>query len=545
MTSCSSSASVPKSTKSEDHRSKSCDTVCTSNSSCYLKRRKPANPLMYPVRQSYSKSTGNSVRQRVLSAKLLKLRSIQSQLNDANYHLSELSKENQILKTLQKRQDKALSKYENTNADLPRLIHSHEEQIRFLSEKNKSQRKTIKELNDLLKVKEEELAKTHEKLCHLEKLNRDKRLLDRERMLDQIEELKLKLEKSDDQNSILSRKLILESKTSKQRMNAEMAKHKQCQKELDRALSEIDRLSALLETKENVVHPRKNRFSRLGQQSISMVTLGAYHPIRTLSTEKLGTIEDVSESVTSKTPVTDIKLEPIKFKMEETKKPNGILAIPSENIKNRLSGASVRTKSEGSGDSNFSEGGSEVSLNNFEGSTDSSEKSRPDSGVTIGKLTDGLDSAIQKATKNTTDQFDKKLGDFCSDIMENVRTCSERIESQKEALQMYKDDTNTLLETFKKTQKIESKLKDSLFSFDRDSGVDFINDILSEELKFQVNTDKNEKVKKKEPRVHLEDRKKLLATLKAIDNGDGLDTLNDSPTHVAAGIAQVLSSGAK
>ncbi|KAG5876087.1 hypothetical protein JTB14_028859 [Gonioctena quinquepunctata] len=546
MTSCSSSVSAPKSNKSEDQRSKSCDTVCTSNSSCYLRRRKQTNPLMYPVRQSYLKSTGNSVRQRVMSAKLLKLRSIQNQLNDANYHLSELTKENQILKNLQKRQDKALSKYENTNADLPRLIHSHEEQIRFLSEKNKSHRKTLKELNDLLKVKEEELAKTQEKLSHLEKLNRDKRLIDREKLLDHIEELKLKLEKSEEQNSLLNRKLMLESKTSKQRINAELMKHKQCQKELSRALLEIDRLAALLETKENVVQPKKNRFSRLGQQSVSMVTLGAYQSNRTRSTEKLATIEDTIEPLPSKIPVPDIKLEPIKCRSEETgKKPNGILTLPSESIKNRLSGCSRRTRSGGSGDSNFSEGGSDISLNNVEGSTGSSDKSRPDSGVRLEKLAQGLDSAIQRATDNTTDEFNKKLGDYCSDIMGNVRVCSERIDSQKESLKMSKEDTDILLETVSKTQKLESKLKNSLLSCDTDNGVDFLGDIFSEEVKFQLNRDRNGNVPKKEPLVGLEDRKKLLATLKAIDNGDGVDSLGGSPTHMAPSRVHLFNEGAK
>lgn len=63
-------------------------------------------------------------------------------------------------------------RYENTNAELPRLLHSHEEQLRMLTEKNKSQRKMLRELNDLLKIKEDELAKAQEKLTHLEKLNR-------------------------------------------------------------------------------------------------------------------------------------------------------------------------------------------------------------------------------------------------------------------------------------------------------------------------------------------------------------------------------------
>lgn len=46
------------------------------------------HPLMFSVRPTYPRTSVNSVRQRVMSAKLLKLRSIQNQLNDANYHLS-------------------------------------------------------------------------------------------------------------------------------------------------------------------------------------------------------------------------------------------------------------------------------------------------------------------------------------------------------------------------------------------------------------------------------------------------------------------------
>ena len=46
--------------------------------------------------------------------------------------LQELFTENRLLKTLQKRQDLALSKYEGTKAALPRLIRSHNEEVRFL-----------------------------------------------------------------------------------------------------------------------------------------------------------------------------------------------------------------------------------------------------------------------------------------------------------------------------------------------------------------------------------------------------------------------------
>ncbi|KAJ8939019.1 hypothetical protein NQ314_011272 [Rhamnusium bicolor] len=143
------------------------------------------------------------------------------------------------------------TQYEGMNEDLPRLLHSHEEQLRVMTERNKSLRKNVKELTELLKAKDDELMKANEKLVHLEKLNRDKHLTDREKLLDQLEDVKMKLQKSDEQVTVLNRKLMLESKTSKQRLNSEMSKHKQCQKQLNQALTEVDRLTGLLEVSKN------------------------------------------------------------------------------------------------------------------------------------------------------------------------------------------------------------------------------------------------------------------------------------------------------
>lgn len=72
-------------------------------------------------------------------------------------------------------------------------------------------------------------------------------MLDKEKLVEQIEDLKLKLSKSEEQVSFLNRKLMLENKSAKHKLNFEITKHRQCQKELDQALIEIDRLSALLE----------------------------------------------------------------------------------------------------------------------------------------------------------------------------------------------------------------------------------------------------------------------------------------------------------
>lgn len=65
----------------------SCETLCSSNSSCVLQKRKPLHPLA----RSVQTRTSNSIAQRVLSAKFLRFKTLQNQLNDANFHIAVIS----------------------------------------------------------------------------------------------------------------------------------------------------------------------------------------------------------------------------------------------------------------------------------------------------------------------------------------------------------------------------------------------------------------------------------------------------------------------
>ncbi|XP_030761377.1 lebercilin-like protein isoform X2 [Sitophilus oryzae] len=619
-----------------DIRSKSCDTVCTSNSSCFFKKRKPMNPLAYSIRPTYHKANNNPVKQRVMSAKLLKLRQLQSQLNDANFHLVEVARENQVLKTLQKRQDKALSKYENTNADLPRLLHSHEEEIRVLSDRNKNLKKHVKDLTEQLKLREDELLRVREQLSHLEKLNRDKHLVEREKLTDQMEDMKIRLQKSEEQVIVLNRKLILEGKTSRQRLNSELTRYKQSQRELLHALDEIDRLSGLLEAKENVVRPRNPRFLKGNMRdSVSLMSLKNLQCQKAqVSNEKLNGLKEISQ-----TPVTEVKLEPLgsAFGRKDSgssgsRKNSGSFRAPMENIKQRLTGdgqknneingnmddnpddretsssslknrpsSSVKleklpmvvenqkTKSEDvnkevfeeknrtelifpsirnskiitekfiseerrvsemqaqSKQVSFSEDTKEDEYENSSGDELTNImhqiKREKDTKLALLKMnrnkldnTDGnssngsceQDAAIQRATENSKEEFDKKLGNYCSEVLSSVKNCNKVIEVHKESLLSSKKDTNSLIDTLRRTEAAEHKLKNSFFDMNDD--MSFVQEILNEEYKFQLahNDSMKNPNQDKKPLVNLENKKKLLATLRAIDNGDSIESLEES-----------------
>lgn len=307
----------------------------------------------------------------------------------------------------------------------------------------------------------------------------------------------------------------------------------------------------LLQKKENIVRPTKNRFSRLAQrQSMSMVTLnGVFGPNRSRSSdEKLSA--SGSETSVTKTPVTDVKLEPIKCKMDDNppRKTNDILNVPSENIKNRLSSASTKSRSS---DENlflanglgFSSG-SNHSLSSHSSPLEIQQDENIEKNQTatdskfIEKLATNLDQAIKKAEDNATNAFDKNLSDYCSQIMGNMTNFSERLEAHKESLNIAKGDTDTLSEVFKKTQLLETRLKNSLGLSDEKE--DLVNFLPEELRKPPQNKDKNTNIKQ-ELKVKLEERKKLLATLKAIDNGESIDSVEEVPQNPITYVPEVFS----
>lgn len=68
----------------------------------------------------------------------------------------------------------ALEKYDSANAELPRLLNSHAEEIRSWQSKNKILHKQIRELSNSLKQRENALLIVTDQNKHFHQLNRDK-----------------------------------------------------------------------------------------------------------------------------------------------------------------------------------------------------------------------------------------------------------------------------------------------------------------------------------------------------------------------------------
>ncbi|XP_063983404.1 lebercilin isoform X2 [Diachasmimorpha longicaudata] len=249
----------------------------------------------------------NPVGQRIISAKTLRVKELQNQLTDAHYHLNELANENRLLKALQKRQDSALKRYEGANAELPRIINSHHEELKVLQTKYKRLRSQHKQACDLMKEKDNEIHTLQTQNKHLLQLSKDRHLGEREKLQVQVSDLNHRIEQQQETIQNLNRKLSLESKSLKHQLHVEAAKHKETQKQLSEALDKLKNLEELLDNREKRLYhsgqlPAFNKRKALTSQSLT--NLGLSHLIKSSSKSRHSQSDFKNKSL-PKLPVND------------------------------------------------------------------------------------------------------------------------------------------------------------------------------------------------------------------------------------------------
>ncbi|RZF37703.1 hypothetical protein LSTR_LSTR003114 [Laodelphax striatellus] len=241
-----------------------------------LRKRAQLNPIVkltdpnHPYRigsfqtvQDKDKDRVSSFTKRVMSAKLLRVKQLQNQLKEAENTINELLDENRVLRTLKKRQDNALKKYEGDQAQLPQLIRSHGEETRVLSIKLKQTKQQQKDLELKLRRRDEDFATLKEQHNHLVRLSQDKHLLSRDKLTKQVEKLQQTVDEQNERIQLLTRRVELEGKNHKHRFASEVAKHKRTQAELTMALETIENLKSLVEAKERYINSCAPKLSRI------------------------------------------------------------------------------------------------------------------------------------------------------------------------------------------------------------------------------------------------------------------------------------------
>lgn len=128
-------------------------------------------------------------------------------------------------------------------------MESHQEEIRVLQSRNKTLRKTIKDLNEYIKTKDEEINTLRDQNKHFMCLIRNKNLEEREKLTKKVEEMEMLLKERDDTINQLNRKISIEQRNCKYKVNTETNKNRHLQKELQKALNHVDQLSSKSEVR--------------------------------------------------------------------------------------------------------------------------------------------------------------------------------------------------------------------------------------------------------------------------------------------------------
>lgn len=137
-----------------------------------------------------------------------------------------MAAENRLLKSLHKRQDSALSKYESSSAELPQLLNSHAEELRMWQTRCRNLQRLNKELAMKVKQKDTLILTLTDQNKQLTTLNKDKSLLERANLQERVKDLELRLVDKESEMKLLTRRLQLESKSYKSNLQMEQQKYR-------------------------------------------------------------------------------------------------------------------------------------------------------------------------------------------------------------------------------------------------------------------------------------------------------------------------------
>lgn len=218
-------------------------------------------------------------------------------------------------------------------------------------------------------------------------------------------------------------------------------------------------------------------------------------------------------SLNPREETSNTRLEPIVTRNQNNQSNctlDSILKSPTENIKARLSSAEKRRDVDHQMSASLQKMNLKQEASSSDGDDEEDEKKR-----SIGN--------------------DEVLGEYYKEVVTSVNRCNNQIESHKTSLELAKDETDELMKKLKETDRISTQLKNT--NFMADNADDLVQEILKEEYMFQRQssrkpsaeeflvkiTDTNGNETRRESRVTLEEKRKLLETLRAIDNGEAVD----------------------
>ncbi|XP_048801243.1 lebercilin-like protein isoform X2 [Lagopus muta] len=155
----------------------------------------------------------NKVAQRILSARLHKIKELKNEIFDLQRKLEASNLENQVLKRLWYRHSKAIGGYENSESVLPDLLARHYSEVSTMRKHLRMSQEEERRASRRLRKVEAELLKAKDDLQALYKLSEDKTLAEKEELYHRLSVLAEKMEVNNKRIQSLEKQMKLNNST--------------------------------------------------------------------------------------------------------------------------------------------------------------------------------------------------------------------------------------------------------------------------------------------------------------------------------------------
>nr|XP_028583031.1 lebercilin-like protein isoform X1 [Podarcis muralis]XP_028583032.1 lebercilin-like protein isoform X1 [Podarcis muralis]XP_028583033.1 lebercilin-like protein isoform X1 [Podarcis muralis]XP_028583034.1 lebercilin-like protein isoform X1 [Podarcis muralis]XP_028583035.1 lebercilin-like protein isoform X1 [Podarcis muralis]XP_028583036.1 lebercilin-like protein isoform X1 [Podarcis muralis]XP_028583038.1 lebercilin-like protein isoform X1 [Podarcis muralis] len=252
-------------TKENDHQAKACFVLNVGGKT--LPKKKQRQKSFFNT-STIITSQKNNVACRLLSARLHKVKELKNEVSVLKKKLEASNMENQILKRLQYRHLKAISKYENAETNLPDLLAKQCGEVRTLRVLLRKSQEQERSASKKLREVEAQLLKTKDTLLALQKLSEDKNLAERGELRRRLNTLTQRMETGDKRIQVLEKQLLLNNTSFSHQLAVEKKKTLEAQLITTNLQMEIKSLNQKIKEKERELGVRNIYANRMlkGQQ---------------------------------------------------------------------------------------------------------------------------------------------------------------------------------------------------------------------------------------------------------------------------------------
>lgn len=164
-----------------------------------VEKKQKWNPSFLSSKINMITQRRDVITQRVLSARLQKIKELKNELTDIHRKMEATALENQLLKQLEIRHLKAIGRYETSQNNVPQIMAKHQNEVKNLRQLLKKSKEKERIVSRKLKETDSKLLKTKDALQALQTLSEDRSLAEREELTERLAILTAKMEANDKQ----------------------------------------------------------------------------------------------------------------------------------------------------------------------------------------------------------------------------------------------------------------------------------------------------------------------------------------------------------